>query len=94
MAGRTAVVAGTATAVSGRVARRQNEKYQSDAASQQAAQQEQYQQAPQQAPEQAYSSGQEAPSMSSELERLGTMRQQGLLTDEEFAAAKSKLIGS
>lgn len=92
MAAGTAVVAGTATAVSGRVARRQNEKSQSEAESQQAAaaQQVQYQQAP----NQGYSSGQEGPSVSSELERLVNMRQQGLLTDEEFVAAKSKLLGS
>jgi len=43
MAARTAVVAGTATAVSGRVAHRQNEKYYNEAMEQQAAQQQQAQ---------------------------------------------------
>jgi Short C-terminal domain len=31
--------------------------------------------------------------MSAELERLATLRNQGVLTDEEFAAAKAKLLG-
>ena len=28
-----------------------------------------------------------------EIQRLGELHQQGLLTDEEFAAAKAKLLG-
>ena len=31
--------------------------------------------------------------MTAELERLATLRSQGVLTDEEFAAAKAKLLG-
>jgi hypothetical protein len=31
--------------------------------------------------------------MTDELERLATLRNQGVLTDEEFAAAKAKLLG-
>jgi membrane protease subunit (stomatin/prohibitin family) len=86
MAARTAVVAGTATAVSGRVARRQNEKWadQDQAAyDQQMAQQQASQ--PQQAPP--------ADDKTAELQNLAQLHSQGVLTDEEFAAAKAKLLG-
>ena len=86
MAARTAVVAGTATAVSGRVARRQNEKWAGEdqaAYDQQTAQQQAYQ--PQQAPP--------APDKTAELQNLAQLHKQGVLTDEEFAAAKAKILG-
>ena len=86
MAARTAVVAGTATAVSGRVARRQNERWaQEDQAAydQQMAQQQAYQ--AQQAPP--------AEDKTAELQNLAQLHSQGVLTDEEFAAAKAKLLG-
>jgi membrane protease subunit (stomatin/prohibitin family) len=85
MAARTAVVAGTATAVSGRVARRQNARWaQEDQAAydQQMAQQQAYQQ---QAPP--------ADDKTAELQNLAALHTQGVLTDEEFAAAKAKLLG-
>jgi len=85
MAARTAVVAGTATAVSGRVARRQNEKWAAqdqEAYDQQMAQQQAYQQ---QAPP--------ADDKTAELQNLAQLHSQGVLTDEEFAAAKAKLLG-
>lgn len=85
MAGRTAVVAGTATAVSGRVARRQQGKW---------AQQEQQQyeqQAPPAAPA-APAQPQEDPT-TAKLRELGELHQSGVLTDEEFAAAKAKALG-
>jgi len=82
MAGRTAVVAGTATAVSGRVARRQQGKW---------AQQEQ-QQYEQQAAPAAPAQPQEDP-MTAKLRELGELHQSGVLTDEEFAAAKAKALG-
>jgi membrane protease subunit (stomatin/prohibitin family) len=86
MAARTAVVAGTATAVSGRVARRQNARW---AEEDQAAydQQSAQQQAPQ---------AQQAPpadDKTAELQNLAALHTQGVLTDEEFAAAKAKLLG-
>jgi hypothetical protein len=95
MAAGTAVVAGTATAVSGRVARRQNAKYENESAAQQPAQQQGYYEQP---PSQGYSQpnyqgGAQEANISSELERLAMLKQQGLLTDEEFAAAKSKMFG-
>jgi membrane protease subunit (stomatin/prohibitin family) len=86
MAARTAVVAGTATAVSGRVARRQNARWAEDdqqAYDQQAAQQQAYQ-APQAPP---------ADDQTAELQKLAQLHSQGVLTDEEFAAAKAKILG-
>lgn len=86
MAARTAVVAGTATAVSGRVARRQNARWADEdqaAYDQQTAQQQadQAQQAP------------PADDKTAELQNLAQLHNQGVLTDEEFAAAKAKLLG-
>lgn len=81
---RTAVIAGTATAVSGRVQRRQNEKW--------AAQEEQqYQQ--QQAVQPAAAAAPEEDPVET-LKRLGDLHAQGILTDEEFAAQKAKILGS
>jgi membrane protease subunit (stomatin/prohibitin family) len=86
MAARTAVVAGTATAVSGRVARRQNEKW---AGEDQAAYDQQM------AQQQAYEAQQAPPAAdkTAELQNLAQLHSQGVLTDEEFAAAKAKLLG-
>jgi Short C-terminal domain len=85
MAARTAVVAGTATAVSGRVARRQNEKWD-------AQEQAQYEQ---QAGQQALAQQQAAPAddPNAQLQNLAQLHAQGVLTDEEFAAAKAKALG-
>ena len=90
MAARTAVVAGTATAVSGRVARRQNERWAADDQAQSEQQMGQQAMAQQQ-------SAQEAPPPASdpnaELQNLANLHTQGVLTDEEFAAAKAKILG-
>jgi hypothetical protein len=83
---RTAVVAGTATAVSNRVSRRQAERWQRQEYEQPA----QYAAPPPQ-PAPAPAAG--GADMTAELERLATLRNQGVLTDEEFAAAKAKLLG-
>ena len=85
MAARTAVVAGTATAVSGRVARRQAARYD-----------QQYAQEPQYAPEpQQYA--REAPPAeeddTAQLQKLAALHTQGVLTDDEFSAAKAKILG-
>lgn len=86
LAARTAVVAGTATAVSGGMARRQ----QSRAAEQaEAAAYEQQQVAPPAAP--APAAG--GVDIVAELQKLGALHQQGLLDDAEFAAAKARLLG-
>jgi hypothetical protein len=78
---RTAVIAGTATSVSNRVSRRQGERW--------AAQEEQQQ--PQQAappPAAAAPGG----STIDQLKELGELKAQGILTEEEFAAQKAKLL--
>ena len=79
-AARTAVVAGTATAVSGRVARRQQNKY---------AQEEQA------APAPAAAAPAEAaePDYMAELEQLAKLRDQGILSPEEFEAKKKQILG-
>ncbi len=85
---RTAVIAGTATAVSGRVARRQNNKW----AQQEAAQQPQEMAPPAPAAAPAPAGGES--SMIDQLKELGELKAQGILTEEEFAAQKAKLLGS
>jgi hypothetical protein len=98
---RTAVVAGTATAVSNRVSRRQANKWeQQEYEKQQAA----YAAAP--PPQQAYAppppaaAPPPAPAVSprddltADLQQLADLKSQGLLSDEEFAAAKAKLLGT
>jgi len=84
MAARTAVIAGTATAVSGRVAHAQGERY----AQQAQAQQAQAQAAQQAAPVQSAQDEQTA-----QLQNLAALHAQGVLTDEEFSAAKAKVLG-
>lgn len=86
MAARTAVVAGTATAVSGRVARRQAGRYDD-----QAQQQEQAEPAPQQAAPAAPASPEDADM--AKLKELGQLHEQGVLSDAEFSAAKAKILG-
>jgi Short C-terminal domain len=89
---RTAVVAGTATAVSNRVSRRQAERWQQQGAY------------PYNQPEPAYAEPQpvyEAPAPPAapvadpiqQLKDLAALRDQGVLTDEEFAAQKARILG-
>jgi membrane protease subunit (stomatin/prohibitin family) len=80
---RTAVVAGTATAVSNRVSRRQANRW-SQQEDQQYAQQ-QSAQAPPPAP---------APDTVTQLKELADLKSQGILTEAEFAAQKAKILGS
>ena len=90
---RTAVVAGTATAVSNRVSRRQATKWQQKADAEAAEQQQappQDEQAPPPAPEPAAA---DSSSLADELQKLATLKEQGILSDDEFAAAKNKLLG-
>jgi hypothetical protein len=90
---RTAVVAGTATAVSNRVSRRQAERWsgQDPYAAQQA-----YQQAPPPPPpEPAYQQAPAGPSTDdklNQLKELGELRASGVLTDAEFEAQKAKIL--
>lgn len=84
---RTAVIAGTATAVSNNVSRRQAGRW---AAQEQA-------QAP--APAAPPPTAPAAPAagadgdLIAQLERLGDLRDKGILTDEEFAVQKARLLG-
>ena len=96
---RTAVVAGTASAVSGRVQRRQAEKFAGRDADIYAQRQQAY--AQQAAP--AYPPPQAAPpappaapqnDVITQLQQLGDLHAQGILTDEEFAAQKAKVLGT
>ena len=110
MAARTAVVAGTATAVSGGMQRRQQAKSdQQYEAQQYEAQQQQAQMdaaaAQAVAAQQAAAPAAAAPAapapaapaggtdIVAELQKLGALHQQGILSDDEFAAAKAKLLG-
>jgi len=98
---RTAVVAGTATAVSGRVQRRQAERYAArdaaimadrEQAYQQQAYEQQYYQPPVAPPPQAA-----APPPADPVEQLKTLadlKNQGLITAEEFALQKAKILAS
>ncbi len=87
MAARTAVVAGTATAVSGRVQRRQYEKWEQEDA-QKYAEQQQYQ-----VPPPAAAPAPQEDDQTEQLQNLAQLHKQGVLTDEEFAAAKAKVLG-
>ncbi|HEX6419817.1 MAG TPA: SHOCT domain-containing protein [Acidimicrobiales bacterium] len=88
---RTAVVAGTATAVSNRVSRRQGERW--------AAQQPQEYAppyaapAPAAAPPPAVAAGDTTDRIAA-LRQLGELRDQGVLTDAEFEAEKARILGS
>ena len=92
---RTAAIAGTATAVSNRVSRRQANRWAEQGA------QQQYQEPPQQyaqpAPQPVYVAA-AAPAatnqddMIEQLQKLGALRDQGILTDAEFEAQKAKVL--
>jgi Short C-terminal domain len=78
---RTAVIAGTATHVSNNVSRRQAQRWSNEAAEQQP---------------QAYAE-QPAPAavdpMTAELQQLAQLKDQGILTQEEFDAKKKQILG-
>jgi hypothetical protein len=80
------VIAGTATAVSGRVSRRQNAKWANEQEEQQGAQQYA-------APEQQYAEAPLEPDYVDEIRRLAAMRDQGLITNDEFEAKKKQILG-
>jgi len=95
---RTAVIAGTATSVSNRVSRRQYNRW-----SQQEEQQaEQQQPAPSAPPPAAPApAAPAAPAASAggddriaKLQQLADLKKQGILTDEEFAAEKARILNS
>jgi hypothetical protein len=87
---RTAVVAGTATAVSNRVSRRQAGRWEQQAQEQDAQLADQQQQAADQQPPPAAPG---EPDYMAELEQLAKLRDQGVISDEEFEAKKKQLLG-
>jgi hypothetical protein len=76
-AGKTAVVAGTATAVAGRVNARQQQRHAHAQPQPHGA---------------ARPAGEDASEMVAHLQQLGDLKASGLLTDKEFAAAKARLL--
>jgi hypothetical protein len=82
---RTAVIAGTATAVSNRVSRRQEGRW---------AQQEQQQQMAAQAPPQPVAAPVHQDDPMERLKQLAQLHDSGVLTDEEFATAKAKILNA
>ncbi|MGA8725979.1 MAG: SHOCT domain-containing protein [Acidimicrobiales bacterium] len=82
--GRVAVVAGTATAVSNRVSRRQANRWSEQ-------EQQQYSEAPPPAPAPAPQQGGDT---ISQLKELADLKNQGVLTEAEFEAQKAKILGS
>jgi hypothetical protein len=82
VAARTAVVAGTASAVHGRVARRQERRYAEE-------DQREYDAAMAAAPAAAPAE----PDYTAELEQLAQLKAQGILTEDEFQAKKKQILG-
>jgi hypothetical protein len=104
---RTAVIAGTATAVSNRVSRRQAGRWQQQSDAQAYEQQQaygapppqysppppQYSPPPAPAPAAAAPASGAGGDLAAQLDQLAALNRQGILTDDEFAAAKAKLLG-
>jgi hypothetical protein len=84
---RTAVVAGTATAVSNRVSRRQANRWAQQQQPDPYAQQQYYQEPP----PQQYAP---PPDPVAQLQQLADLRAQGALTDAEFEAQKARILAS
>ena len=80
--GRTAVIAGTATAVSNRVSRRQGNRWAEQ-------EEQQYQQQQAAAPPPPAAPAQDP---IEQLKKLADLKNQGILTEEEFAAQKAKIL--
>jgi Short C-terminal domain len=81
---RTAVVAGTATAVSNRVSRRQGERWQAQDAPE----------SPPESPPAPAAAAAPAPDPLAQLKELGELKQQGILTDQEFAEQKARILAT
>jgi hypothetical protein len=82
----TAVIAGTATAVSNRVSRNQSQRYYNEDQQRYAAQEAQQ-------PTYAPPPPPQEPEYMAELERLAQLKSQGILTEEEFQSKKKQLLG-
>ncbi|MGW0210757.1 SHOCT domain-containing protein [Streptomyces sp. NPDC003233] len=99
---RTAVVAGTATAVSNRVSRRQAGRWAQQDYERQQQYEQQYTQPQYEQPQQAAPPAPAAPAAAApdemtakidQLKQLADLKAQGVLTDEEFASQKRLLLG-
>ena len=86
---RTAAIAGTATAVSGRVQRRQNRRW-----AEQDYQETEAAPPPEAAPVAAQAPPPDADDRLDQLRKLGELKAQGVLTEQEFAQEKAKILGS
>jgi hypothetical protein len=86
---RTAVIAGTATAVSNRVSRRQANRWAQQENAQYGGEQDYQQPPPAAVPAQA-----PAPDTVTQLKELADLKSQGILTDAEFQAQKAKILGT
>jgi hypothetical protein len=95
---RTAVVAGTATAVSNRVSRRQAGRWQRQAEQEDAnayyEQAQQQQQAPPPQAPAAAPAGNDMQAKLDALKQLGDLKAQGVLTEQEFQQQKARILGS
>ena len=89
---RTAVVAGTATAVSNRVSRRQANRWASQ--DQQSYEEQAYQQQAYAAPPPPPAPADDMDTKIAQLKELGELKAQGVLSEEEFAAQKQRILGS
>jgi hypothetical protein len=87
---RTAVVAGTATAVSNRVSRRQAGRW----ARKEQEQQPEYEAEPQDQEEPEAPEGDDMSSRLAQLKQLGDLKAQGVLTEAEFEQQKARILGS
>lgn len=90
---RTAVIAGTATVTSNAISGHSQRKQQEAAAAQQAAAEQQQQIATLQQQQAAVPAPAAAVDLTGELQKLAALKESGVLTDAEFAAAKAKLLG-
>jgi hypothetical protein len=86
------VVAGTATAVSNRVSRRQANRWASQ--DQQSYEEQAYQQQAYAAPPPAPAPADDMDTKIAQLKELGELKAQGVLSEEEFAAQKQRILGS
>ncbi|WP_303868047.1 SHOCT domain-containing protein [Acetobacterium wieringae] len=89
---RTAVVAGTATAVSNNVSRRQAKRF-TEKDQQAYAQQQQAYQQQQVSQQQSYQQDVDFDEQLAQLAKLGQLRDQGILTQQEFEAKKRQILG-
>ncbi|WP_042384180.1 SHOCT domain-containing protein [Streptacidiphilus melanogenes] len=90
---RTAAIAGTATAVSNRVSRRQAGRWAEQEQREYEASAQANYPPPQAAPAAPAASGGDMDSKLAQLQQLGALKEQGVLTDAEFAAQKARILG-